>query len=70
MIKDALISSFENNKLTLTILNGSQFHINSLENDVAIINELCSKVLKEKINVYFEIKSDKNAQNKFPNSNS
>ena len=43
-------------------MNGSQFHINSLENDVEIINQLFSKILKEKVNVYFQIKSDESVK--------
>ena len=58
----AIISSFSDNKLTLSILNGSQFHINSLENDVAFINELFSKILKQKISIYFEIKLDNSSK--------
>ena len=62
-ISKAVIANFKDKKLTLVILNGSQFHINSLENDIDIINETCSELLKEKINVYFESKVD-NSKNK------
>ena len=53
--------------MTISILNGSQFHINSLENDINIINESFSDVLKNKINICFQIKSDDSAKNKKEN---
>jgi len=66
-LNDAIISNFKNNNLTISILNGSQFHINSLENDINIINESFSDVLKNKINVCFQIKSDDSAKDKKEN---
>ena len=57
-LSEAIISNLESKKITVSILNGSQFHINSLENDVNIINQSFSDILGQKINVYFQIKSD------------
>ena len=59
-LNDVVIESFENKKLTLSILNGSQFHINSLENDINIINDSFSECLGGIVNVHFQIKSDDN----------
>ena len=61
-LSDTVIHSLDDKKLILSILNGSQFHINSLENDIKIINESFSKILGKRVNVSFQIKSDKNAK--------
>jgi len=61
-LSEALIHSFEASNITLSILNGSQFHINSLENDVNIINDSFSKVLGERVSVHFQIKVDENVK--------
>ena len=61
-LSDATIHSLDNEKLILSILNGSQFHINSLENDINIINESFSKILGKKINISFQIKSDESVK--------
>ena len=59
-LNNVVVESFENKKLTLSILNGSQFHINSLENDINIINDSFSECLGDVVNVHFQIKSDDN----------
>ena len=43
---------YQDDKLDLAIINGSQFHINSLENDIDIINEEFSSFFKKEMNVY------------------
>ena len=63
-LSEVLISDYKSNNLFLTILNGSQFHINSLESDIDFINETVSNSLKKKINIKFKIEhsEDKNLE--------
>ena len=61
-LDNAEIDSLDEDKLTLSIINGSQFHINSLENDINIINDSFSDLLGTAIKVCFKLKTDDNSK--------
>ena len=66
-LNDVTIEKIEKNNLTLSIINGSQFHINTLENDINIINDSFSDLLGSNVSVSFQIKSDNNIKKDIEN---
>ena len=52
------MQNYKDNKLNLIIVGGSQFHINSLENDIGIVKQKFSDFFNQKMDVCFKIKKD------------